>query len=211
MRIALLVTSVLICPILPGGHGISVPRLPTEKTPVWETHESTTEALSTSEGAEIIRIFQCFQRFSAFQWFLGRHSSCSANQGPPSIAEWRDLHLNHIRPDEARRVFEQVLPNSDFKVTIDGLSHFATASEHAQAADILRGIDMPSMTPQTRFLRLHHAKADDVVRMLRILFKVSISNGVFEAIADSRTNRIFMMGTPKRQAVAASVVTFLDR
>jgi hypothetical protein len=56
----------------------------TGKTPVWETHESTTEALRTSEGTEIIRIFQWFQRFSAFQWFLGRHSSCSANQGPPS-------------------------------------------------------------------------------------------------------------------------------
>ena len=138
----------------------------------------------------------------------GGHSK-SVSGSPNAV--WHELHLSYIKPDEAHRVFEQVLPNSVFETTVDGLSHFATASEHAQAAGILREIDLPSMTPQTRFLRLNHAKADDVVRLLQYIFKGSISNGDFEAIADPTTNRIFMMGEPKRQAVAASIVTFLDR
>lgn len=119
--------------------------------------------------------------------------------------------MKYITPDEARRALEQALPHSVFEKTSDGLSHFATAAEHAKAVDILRWIDLPSITPQTRFLRLHHAKADDVAIALRLIFAGPVRRGDFVAIADPRTNRIFMTGKPKNQDLAESIVALLDR
>jgi hypothetical protein len=133
----------------------------------------------------------------------------SVSESP--IAVWHDIHLSYISPERARGIFDQVLPEPVVETTTDGISLFATASEHAHVVRILRQIDLPSMTSQTRFIRLHHSKADDVARLLRIILKTTIGQADLKAVAEHRTNRIFIMGEPKRQAVAESIITFIDR
>jgi hypothetical protein len=141
----------------------------TEKTPVWETHESTTEALSTSEGTEIIWIFQWFQRFSAFQWFLGRHSSCSANQGPPSNALL--LCLREL-PEERFDAFlsPALLHGGESQINNGAMRHRAV--HHRPAADLVAG---------KPFLAMRAPRAGALVKI-----EVDLSTGFLEV--DSRND-----------------------
>lgn len=133
---------------------------------------------------------------------------------PKKLVE-RLFRLDYLKPEEAVRTLRQVYSGDgvsiDFPISDDGGRVLIQSSSfelcHA-AVDVLHRVDVPTSEPLTRFVKLENAEVSCAAKM--VVERIGLAEPEFAAVADTRTNRVFMMGDGKTLNRAEEILAELD-
>lgn len=128
--------------------------------------------------------------------------------GPPlPKLDTQTLSLRFLPANEALRALKSAFPALDARVENDNVRVRGEHPQIAVARDLLERIDCPAGCP-TKFVEISFA---DPIRVAEHLQVVRQFDTTFHAIAQPRTSRVFLMGTPAWIRVAEHWIDLLDQ
>ena len=108
----------------------------------------------------------------------------------------KHVALKYINGENATNVLNQLFSDGvqDIEVTASGNTSIIIRTNNEtkleKALAVIQDIDLPSSGPPTKFVPLNSLNPDSTA----IYLKEQIPDETFQAVADTRTNRIFLMG-----------------
>lgn len=142
-------------------------------------------------------------------------ASCDRKEAAssPSTPLTRAYQLEYLQPNETLRALQSL--NLDPSVTIRAdndanriVATYKRAEDGEAIADLLEQIDIPHVSPPTRFIELQFIDAETAVQTVSARFPQT--NPTFNIIPDIRTNRVFLTGTTEQIEKVSTMLAELD-
>lgn len=147
-------------------------------------------------------------------FLLSVATACFAIPAMASDDEYT-LECKHVRPSEAIWVlrafkfFGVSIKEEDQKVIVTG----GDPSLYKKMEELMELVDAPRVTVPPRFIKLRFADVTHVAGVISKAFPAGAGNELFplQAVPNTRTNEVFLMGTVEDIQSVEALVLLLDR
>ncbi len=157
------------------------------------------------------------QEFFIFNLIIGLLAGCHEKSNQLSngsgVATTQQIQIKYVKAKEVvnglRQVFSDENHEIQFSVADDVESvEIQTRNESllARAITTIKELDQPASDPHTEFVSVKWVDLD----MAAMAMKLVSRNETFQAVAEPRTRRMFLMGSPSEIKRATGILRMLD-
>ena len=119
------------------------------------------------------------------------------------------LTLEYLKEDEAVRGLRLREMGLFHKVLAGRLVVRCGEEDITRIRELLQTIDLPMVNPVTKFVEVYHGDVETIAALLAAWF--GQEEPPLSAIAQVRTSRVFLMGSPELIEIAEVLIDYFDR